>query len=93
MSQIDFLFKLYYYKSEEVKMHNLEAKISAELLNQIIKLNITQKLELIEMLIHQVKLNNAANQSSLTWDNLYGVAKNLWESDAQDYVSKLREFR
>jgi len=50
------------------------------------------QLRLLDMLVHRIMLRQGSKRTK----NLlqyYGIAKGVWDQDAQDYVSGLREDR
>ena len=57
------------------------------------RLTLEKQLELLEMLIHQLREKRLAKRGYLNWGELYGLGKGLWDEDAQEYVNRLREDR
>jgi hypothetical protein len=68
---------------------------SLEQIEQIIfKLPFQQQLELIgKMVEHLREQNFKSNDEEFDWEEFYGIAKGLWNEDAQEYVNHLREDR
>lgn len=52
-----------------------------------------EKIELMEKLIHQLRIENVGHEESPSWEEMYGIGKGIWQIDAQDYVNQLREDR
>lgn len=50
-------------------------------------------MELLEKLIHQIRIEEKSQEEPLTWDQMYGIGKGTWDMDAQAYVNELREER
>ena len=60
-----------------------------KILNEIDKLPISDRLDLIEKVIHKSKLQQRTKQY-LDRNELYGLGKGIWNGlDAQDYVNEL----
>ena len=57
------------------------------------KLSRPEKMELLEKLIHQIRIEEKSQEKPLTWDQMYGIGKGTWNIDAQAYVNELREER
>jgi hypothetical protein len=50
-----------------------------------------ERLELVERLIHGLRMTGTAEGKPLDWNQLYGLGKGLWKGeDAQEYVDRLR---
>ena len=60
-----------------------------EIWNEAVKLDRDDQLELVERLIHQMRENKQTQYADL--NELRGIGKGIWESDAQEYVNKLRD--
>ncbi len=52
-----------------------------------------EKLKLMELLVHQLKVENETQEDSITWEEMYGIGSGIWKDDAQQYVNRLREER
>ena len=53
-----------------------------------------QQLRLVERIVHGLREVNPDGKRDLNWDEIYGIAKDLWNGeDAQEYVNRLREDR
>jgi hypothetical protein len=50
-------------------------------------------MKLAERLIHQVRIEDEEQEGLLSWEEMYGIGKGVWEIDAQEYVNQLREER
>lgn len=50
-------------------------------------------MELLEKLIHQLRIEDEAQEELPSWEEMYGIGKGVWEIDAQEYVNHLREER
>jgi hypothetical protein len=60
----------------------------------IFNLPLQDQLELMEKMINRLKEQNLKpNEAGFNWDEFYGIAKGLWNEDAQEYVNRLREER
>lgn len=57
------------------------------------RLSRPEKMELLEKLIHQIRIEEKSQEEPLTWDQMYGIGKGTWDMDAQAYVNELREER
>ena len=57
------------------------------------RLSRKERMELVEKLIHQLKIEDEGNERLPTWEEMYGIGKGVWETDAQEYVKQLREER
>jgi hypothetical protein len=77
-------------KQEETIMQD-SAFIKIE--KEIESLTFQEQLKLMESLVHQIKRKYIPENRELDWKKLYGLGKDLWEEDAQDYVNRLREDR
>ena len=53
----------------------------------------TQRMKLVEKLIHQLIIEDEINEPLLTWQEMYGIGKGIWNMDAQEYVNQIREDR
>ncbi len=51
------------------------------------------KMELLEKLARQLRIEEQSEKEQLNWDQLYGIGKGVWNMDAQAYVDQLREER
>jgi len=63
--------------------------------NEITKLDKDIQLEIAERIIHRIrnKESNTKKDEDFDWNRYYGIAKGLWDEDAQEYVDRLREDR
>ena len=52
-----------------------------------------EQLQLVETLVHRLRITDMADENELDWRELYGLGKGLWEEDAQAYVERLRSDR
>jgi hypothetical protein len=52
-----------------------------------------EKMKLVEKLIHQLRIEDDEQERLLSWEEMYGVGKGIWDIDAQEYVNQLREDR
>lgn len=58
------------------------------------KLSRLEKMELVEKLVHQLRLEETASPiRPLNWEQMYGIGKGTWNIDAQVYVDSIREDR
>ncbi|MCK4761108.1 MAG: hypothetical protein KAW12_02845 [Candidatus Aminicenantes bacterium] len=57
------------------------------------KLSRLEKMELVEKLVHQLRIEETSLPGPLNWEQMYGIGKGLWNIDAQAYVDKIREDR
>lgn len=57
------------------------------------KLSKAEKMELVEKLIHQLRVEERPMAGQTNWEQMYGVGKGIWDMDAQAYVDKIREDR
>lgn len=63
------------------------------MLIEIEKLPMADKLELVEKVIHRLKIEQS-DKPQVDWNELYGMGKGIWDGlDAQDYVNQLRAER
>jgi hypothetical protein len=53
----------------------------------------SERMKLAERLIHQLRVENEEQEGLLSWEEMYGIGKGVWEIDAQEYVNQLREDR
>jgi hypothetical protein len=53
----------------------------------------SERMKLAERLIHQVRIEDEEQEGLLSWEEMYGIGKGVWEIDAQEYVNQLREER
>ena len=60
---------------------------------QTSRLSRLEKMELLEKLIHQLRIEEDTKEEPLNWEQMYGIGKGIWEVDAQEYVDQLREER
>lgn len=60
---------------------------------EVKKLAINEQWKLLENIIHQLGKTMVVIEKSLDWNKLYGIGKDLWKNDAQEYVNSLREDR
>jgi hypothetical protein len=60
----------------------------------IFNLPFEEQLEFMEKMISHLKEQNLKpNETKFNWNEYYGIAKGLWNEDAQQYVNHLREDR
>jgi len=52
-----------------------------------------EKIELLERLIRQLRIEEKPARIPVKWDQIYGIAKGVWDTDAQEYINRLREDR
>ena len=52
-----------------------------------------EQLQLVETIVHRLRITDMADENELDWRELYGLGKGLWEEDAQAYVERLRSDR
>ncbi|MCD6214391.1 MAG: hypothetical protein J7J46_05400 [Candidatus Desulfofervidus sp.] len=52
-----------------------------------------EQLELIERLVSKLRKSHTLGKKFADWGELYGLGKELWKEDAQEYVNHLREDR
>jgi hypothetical protein len=64
-----------------------------KILEDIEKLSLEEQLELIERLLRHIRVKKLINKGYYNWNTLYGLGKNLWEEDAQEYINRVREDR
>ncbi len=57
------------------------------------KLSRPEKMQLLEKLIRQLRREEDVAVKRLSWENMYGIGKGIWDGDAQEYVNALREER
>jgi hypothetical protein len=57
------------------------------------RLSRKERMELLEKLIHQLRIEDEAQEELSSWEEIYGIGKGVWEIDAQEYVNHLREER
>lgn len=57
------------------------------------KLSRLEKMELLEKLVHQLRIEESFQEERLNWEQMYGIGKGIWDIDAQVYVDDLREER
>jgi len=53
----------------------------------------SERMKLAERLIHQMRIEDEEQEGLLSWEEMYGIGKGVWEIDAQEYVNQLREER
>ena len=53
----------------------------------------SERMKLAERLIHQLRVEDEEQEGLLSWEEMYGIGKGVWEIDAQGYVNQLREER
>lgn len=53
----------------------------------------SERMKLAERLIHQLRVEDEEQEGLLSWEEMYGIGKGVWEIDAQEYVNQLREER
>jgi hypothetical protein len=51
----------------------------------------SERMKLAERLIHQLRVEDEEQEGLLSWEEMYGIGKGVWEIDAQEYVNQLRE--
>jgi hypothetical protein len=60
----------------------------------VFNLPMEEQVELMETMMNRLKEQNLrSNDDEFNWDEFYGMAKGLWNEDAQEYVNRLREDR
>ncbi len=74
-------------------MENVVNNTKSNIWSQINQLNRIDKLDLIEKIIQQLKGADKDKKENLKWNEVYGIGKNMWSLDAQEYVDKLRNDR
>lgn len=57
------------------------------------RLSRKERMELVEKLIHQLRIEDEGHEGLPSWEEIYGIGKGVWEIDAQEYVNQLREER
>jgi DNA-binding protein YbaB len=58
----------------------------------IFNLPLQEQLELMEKMKNRLKEQSLKpNEAGFNWDEFYGIAKGIWNEDAQEYVNRLRE--
>lgn len=55
------------------------------------KLSRLEQMELLEKLIHQMRIEETSPRESIDWEHMYGIGKGTWNIDAQEYVDNIRE--
>ena len=61
--------------------------------NEAKKLPRFEKIELMERLVHSLKREDEMRRNISSWEDLYGIGKGVWGTDAQEYVNQVREDR
>jgi hypothetical protein len=62
--------------------------------SQIMQLTVSEQIHLIERIARRVRSVQTKPDTTLNWNDLYGMGKGIWEGeDAQDYVNRAREER
>jgi len=57
-------------------------------------LSLPELLNLMEMIVFQIRKKSVSDDKQLDWKELYGIGAQIWKGeDAQDYVNRLREDR
>ena len=59
--------------------------------NEVQVLSRSERMKLAERLIHQMRIEDEEQEGLLSWEEIYGIGKGVWEIDAQEYVNQLRE--
>ena len=57
------------------------------------RLSRKERMELLEKLIHQLRIEYEEHEELPSWEEIYGIGKGVWKMDAQEYVNHLREER
>lgn len=77
------------YRYEKTDNSNL-----ASIEQVIVNLSMEEQVELMETMMNRLKEQNLkSNDAEFNWEEFYGIAKGLWNEDAQEYVNRLREER
>jgi hypothetical protein len=62
--------------------------------SQIMSLPVSEQIHLIERIARRVRSVQIKSETTLNWNDLYGMGKGIWRGDdAQDYVNRAREER
>ena len=62
--------------------------------SQIMNLPVSEQIHLIERIARRVRSVQIKSETTLNWNDLYGMGKGIWRGDdAQDYVNRAREER
>lgn len=72
-----------------------KTNLNLERIEQVIfNLPPQEQLEFMEKMINHLKEQNLKpNEAEFNWNEFYGIAKGLWNEDAQEYINRLREER
>jgi hypothetical protein len=54
------------------------------------RLSRKERMELLEKLIHQLRIEDEEHEELPSWEEIYGIGKGVWKMDAQEYVNHLR---
>lgn len=71
----------------------MEKDILKQIEKEISNLTPLELLKVIELILKQLKKHQISSTKKLDLRELYGIGKNLWNEDAQNYVNSLREDR
>ncbi len=53
------------------------------------KLSVEEQLELIEILVGQMRRKTFPEPKKLLWEEIYGIGEGIWNGeDAQDYINR-----
>ncbi len=56
------------------------------------RLSRDEKLQLIEDLVHQLRIETSLANEPIDWDRAYGIAPGLWEPEGvAPYIARLRD--
>jgi hypothetical protein len=62
--------------------------------SQIMSLPVSEQIHLIKRIARRVRSVQIKSETTLNWNDLYGMGKGIWRGDeAQDYVNRAREER
>jgi len=64
--------------------------INKKLLENVENLSPEDKLELIEVIAHQLKESQQTLDKNNDWRKIKGIGKGIWDQDAQEHVNHLR---
>ncbi len=71
----------------------MQTKIK-NILKEVKDLSPDDQMELLEHLVHQIRVKESHQQKIFDWKELYGLGQGLWQGeDAQDVVNRMREDR
>lgn len=54
------------------------------------RLSRMERMELLEKLIHQLRIEDEEHEELPSWEEIYGIGKGVWKIDAREYVNHLR---